>query len=236
MASMLSATMVVVVAMTACVPVPVPVRPDIEEITTLVPNPDIRVSVGPREFLEKLSRTVEKKNRKVDVVDPILFRDAAFPAGGWYLRDLLGSGQASEAFENMGVRYLAIVRDHGYASSESGGGFNALPMAPVALGAWAWSGRRVLATIVIDLLSRAPVAYLNIDANGRGVGGVFLVYGLFLIPMTNRGAESGIATSIADVVTRGNSGDKVRIAVLAAESDAEYFCLIEEVPNCDIEE
>jgi len=214
----------------ACVPIPVPVTPTIEELVVQAPQSDIRVSVGPRRLLEKVSEAVEKEDERIDVVDPLAFRDAAFPEGGWYLRDLLDPQLHPDPGGGLGVRYLAIVKDHGSTEDVWDEA-----RAPMIMGAATYAERRLLATIVIDLESRAPVSYGRIDAQGSGGGGFFLIYGLFLVPKTESGAQSGVASAIVAAVRQNTPVDPVRIAILAGETGSVSACLVEGPGKCEPE-
>ena len=72
-----------------CAIVPYPVNPEVDRFDNVHLAGDTLVTVGPRVALEKVSERIEKKNSKVEVIDPILFRDSAFPQGGWQLEELL---------------------------------------------------------------------------------------------------------------------------------------------------
>jgi hypothetical protein len=42
----------------------------------------IYITVGPRELIDNVSKRIVKQNPNIEIVDPLTFRDTAFPAGG----------------------------------------------------------------------------------------------------------------------------------------------------------
>lgn len=217
----LSTILLFLVISSACVPIPVGVDPEIKEIVSVDASAGLRVTVGPRRLLAAIAGMIEKENDAIEVVDPLAFRDTAFPKGGWYLEDLLANEHSTNVAESLGVLYLVLVQDLGYKYTE-----NRSIMAPFAFGGLSYSDRSELAALVVDLQSGEPVAYFAIVARGEGRGGFLFIYGAFKLPMTERGAKSGVAEAIADVVTRDRGDAGVRIAVLAGEIDTEPFSLI----------
>jgi len=193
-----------------------------------VPNAAIRVSVGPRRFLEEIGERIATEDPRIEVVDSLEFRDTAFPDGGWYLEDLLGPGAPRLDAGTDGVRYLAVIRDFGTTWSEDNDHITStLPLLPAALGVATYADRMELAAVVVDLRTATPAAFVRVDAEGRGGMAILFWFGVVTLPQTKHGARTGIADAIANVVTRDAAGGSIRIAILAAESGPGHFCLLQ---------
>ena len=89
--------------------IPTPVRPEVQRIDDVVLNEDIYVTIGPRTLLKNVSDQIEKDRQNIIVEDPLLFRDTAFPEGGWLLKEFLDSQRCGEVVSQLGVEYLVLV-------------------------------------------------------------------------------------------------------------------------------
>jgi hypothetical protein len=144
-------------------PVPLPVRPDVTRIDEVRISDDVLVSAGPRLLLERLSRRLEKSRPGLTVVDPIAFRDTAFPEGGWRLDELLEPERRERIDDSLGVRFLVLIGAGVTQVRDQIGIF--FP----GLSAAAMRETTVLAAVVFDLDTGLPVCRLRSKAESIGV-------------------------------------------------------------------
>jgi hypothetical protein len=93
----------------SCIPVPYPVTPEVAISEKPVLANDILLSVGPRELLESISREIKASHENIEIIDGELFRDTAFPEGGWRLGQLLEPSTCNRVQQQLNIDYLVIV-------------------------------------------------------------------------------------------------------------------------------
>lgn len=212
--------MVVALFITGCVFVPYPVIPTVERMEEVRLADDAVVSAGPRRLLERISDRLEKQNEALTVVDPIAFRDAAFPKGGWHIKELLQPGRCQQVAQELGVQFLVLI----------GGGANRTRdemgiMMPMMLpaGAMTMGETSVLSAVIIDLTRGETTCRLRSQADGTGAMFAWVLAVAAIAPMTETAAERGLANAILDAITDAGARSSLRVAVLAAEASGDPF-------------
>ncbi len=221
------AFMMAIGLLTGCVIVPHPVTPNTERAEEIPLADDILVSVGPRRFLEKITDKVSKRRKDITVVDALTFRDAAFPDGGWQLTDLLESGNAARVASELDVQFLILI---GAGNIEKLGEDKGLYV-PGLIGLQYAEETSELSALVIDLPNAQPVAQYRIEASGKLGMANWVIFFAIKDPMTEAAVLRGLMDALDKSVAVQTGRDKTRIAILAAEADADSL----EDPKADDE-
>lgn len=206
-------TVVMILHMAGCVIVPYPVshetvRTDVVEITS-----QIYVTVGPRELIDDVSKRIVKHNPNIELVDPLIFRDTAFPSGNWSLKDLLEPDARTRVVEQLDMQYLVLLTPMLVEEGEEEGF-----LIPLAIGAMAFPENSTLSAIIIDLRSGSVVCQLNSNSSGHGRLLYYVIYIVAADPMTESAVIRGLSESIAETLATESHSGSLRIAVLAAET------------------
>ena len=69
------------------------------------------VTVGPCELLLQVSKAISNANTQIEMTDPVVFRDAAFPDGDWRVARLFEEGNRRRVASETGVEYLILMGD-----------------------------------------------------------------------------------------------------------------------------
>lgn len=210
-----------------CVIIPYPVAPDIERIEEVRLAADVVVSAAPRRLLEGVSERLEKANDELTVVDPIAFRDAAFPEGGWRVDDLLQPGRCQAVAKELDVRFLVLIGG-GAVRARDEMGIMAPLMMP--LGAMTMGETSVLSAVVVDLESGETACRVRSQAEGTGAMFAWVMAVVAIAPMTGSAAERGLARAITDAIADEGVHGPMRVAVLAAEASGDPFASYEGAP------
>ena len=213
--------------LTGCVIVPHPVAPHIERAEEIRPADDILVSVGPRQLLEKITDKVSKRRKDITVVDALMFRDTAFPDGGWQLADLLERGNAARVAKELNVQFLILIG----AGKIRQSGEDKSVLLPGLLGLQYAEETSELSVLVIDLPNAQPVEQYRIEASGTAGALYFVIYIAMKFPMTKAAVLRGLMDALDTSVAVQTGRDKTRIAILAAEAGADSL----EDPKADDE-
>ncbi len=222
-----TAFMMAIGLLTGCVIVPHPVAPHTERAEEIRLADDILVSVGPRRLLEKITDKVSKRRKDITVVDALTFRDAAFPDGGWQLADLLERGNAARVGSELDVQFLILI---GAGNIEKLGEDKGVYV-PGLIGLQYTERTSVLSVLVIDLPNAQPVAQYRIEASGKLGMANWVIFFAIKVPMTESAVLRGLMDALDKSVAVQTGRDKTRIAILAAEADADSL----EDPNADDE-
>ena len=74
----------IIVGMSSCIKIPYKPRPEVSLLDeSQMPPGEVIVSVGPRNLIEQVTEEITKADARIEITDPMIFRDAAFPDGGW---------------------------------------------------------------------------------------------------------------------------------------------------------
>ena len=69
-------------SLAGCIIVPYPVSSEDARVDEVQIAGEVYVTVGPRKLLEEVSKKITEHNHNIEIVDPLEFRDTAFPVGG----------------------------------------------------------------------------------------------------------------------------------------------------------
>jgi hypothetical protein len=205
-------------------PVPLPVRPDVTRIDEVRISDDVLVSAGPRLLLERLSRRLEKSQPGLTVVDPIAFRDTAFPEGGWRLDELLEPERRERIDDSLGVRFLVLIGAGVTQVRDQIGIF--FP----GLSAAAMRETTVLAAVVFDLDTGLPVCRLRSKAESIGVVLGCYIFAVIIDPMTGFSSVEKLAEAIGETLVEEAGHAPGRIALMAAEASGDPFVVWQGAP------
>lgn len=210
----LHGTVFTVLLCCGCVAVPYSVPPTVEHIDSVELAEDGLVSIGPRRFLEKLAQNIASKEPRIEFIDGLAFRDAAFPQGGWRQTDLLESSIMAHVARKLDVRLLVLVgpEDMTVVSDEKD------RLVPMLGGTYTGREHSELDATVIDVQTAKIVKRMRVSASGRGGLVMYFIVGAAVIPRTQAAVIEGISSSIADTIREHVSEGTIRIALLAVES------------------
>ena len=206
---------VLILPISGCLPLPYYVSPDvtINEQDELLDD-GITLTIAPRELLEKISKVITDSHENIEIVDGLVFRDTAFPEGGWILSQLLDPVTRKRISMQLDVRYLVIVgRDE---LSSSGGEYKSI--LPPVLGAASAENVSTISAAIIDIMTGETVCQISSEAHGteRFAHWVIIVAGT--IPLTSASAIKGVAREIGRKINNLAGSEKIRIAILATEN------------------
>ncbi len=178
-----------------------------------MPPGEVIVSVGPRNLIEQVAEEITKADARIEITDPITFRDAAFPNGGWTVSHLFQEGNCRRVSNELDVDYLVLIGGVKKIPGDEAGGI----IIYIGFYGAGYSEEEVsLSATIIDLKNERLLHGVNSSAKGI-FSGVGLFYGLFITPMTESGAIEGLGHGIAKTIIDNDTTEKVRIAVLALE-------------------
>ena len=195
--------------------VAVPTRPDVE----VVRSQPARIygggviSIGPRRLLEELSEEITKAYRDIEIVDGLLFRDTAFPEGGWKLETFLQPGVSRQVSEKLDVDYLVLTGEMKLDEGEEEGF-----LVPLLAGAMAIESASTISAVIMDLRTGKLVSRIECKARGTTRMVYYVIFIAGSGPMSlESGAAEGLARGIGKVITELAPAGKRRVAVLSLE-------------------
>ena len=199
-----------------CACVVIPYTPD-TEITRLkgkVPAPSaVKLTIGPRLFLKEMGEKLVSRDKRIQIVPGLEFRDTVFPAGNWTLSTLLSS-KTRERVQATQTDYLVAFGPMQYEEDESG------DLMLVGIGFWGIAnieGQADISTVVVDLEKTCVVNLLlaECEASWRGIGWFF---GIFIAPRHERSIEEELADELVRILKAERPEGAIRIVLMAAES------------------
>jgi|GEM_PF-7095308 len=196
-------------AMTA----PVEGKPEVTHDDTVAESADMLVTVGPRRLLEYLAKQMAATDPGLETIDALLFRDAAFPEGGWHLQELLNSDRRANLIQQLQIDYLILATPLVYAVGDETGFF-----VPLVAGAQSALHKSSLSATIYDMKTGA--ALCRIDATAKGLERVFSYVIIFTgtTPHVVKPALEALVKDIVRTIRAANQKPRMRIAILAAES------------------
>ncbi len=200
--------------MSSCVIIPKPLSPstDITYIEDVTVPKDIYVTLGYRQAMETLIWGVEQYEPSIEVVDGLLFRDTAFPDGGWKLQDLLTPERCRKVQQELNLDYLILLGSFKLEKEKK-----ELFFTPV-LGGITEEVHSNMSAVIIDLNAVKTTQKLNIDS--RGSSEVLLLAVVFHILFLG-GDEYAMYRELGDDIMKKinemKKKYKIRIAILSAE-------------------
>jgi len=197
---------------TGCVVVPYPVSHETALVDEFEINDQVHVTVGPRELIEEVSKHIVKHNPNIELVDPLLFRDTAFPSGNWSLQELMKPENRTRVAEQLDMQYLVLLTTVLVETGEEEGFL--IPF----LGAMAVPEDSTLSALIIDLRQGSIVTQLSATSSGKGRMLYYVIIIVAADPMTESAVISGLSESIAETLAAESHSGRLRIAILAAET------------------
>ena len=172
---------------------------------------EVQMTIGPWRQLDRVAMGMRREEPRIEIVDALRFRDAAFPAGDWTLRRLLEPA-GCHWDEEHGPDYVAIV-DSLILSGREWRTFGWY-LVFVGLDLKKESGR--MAALVVDLERRCDLDLVISERRGHAFAAGFGP-AIFVIPVLSRSTVDGLATAIARRLAQQKPTGTVRVAVMAAE-------------------
>lgn len=203
---------VIFLLIAGCVVVPYPVSHETARVDEVEITDQIQVTVGPRELIEDVSSRIVKHNPNIELVDPLTFRDAAFPSGNWSLQELLKPENRTRVAEQLDIQYLVLLTSALVETGEEEGFL--IPF----LGAMAVPEDSTLSALIIDLRDGSVITQLSATSSGKGRMLYYVIIIVAADPMTESAVISGLSKSIAETLAAKSHSGKLRIAILAAET------------------
>lgn len=208
------------IVLAACVAVPHSVEPTIEETDTVVlPAEEILVTVGSRRFLASMEKAIAKDHPDIQILDALTFRDAAFPTGGWTLKEFLTPASCGRVQQQLAVDYLVLFGplklDEGgirgpHMMNENLGG-------PLPLGVGQADYEATLSAVLIDLKTADVVCQVDVSAEGTARF-VSYVYSFISYPKTVQSAVAGMARHLAATIAAHSEATRPRVVLMSAEA------------------
>ena len=170
------------------------------------------VSMAPRRLLEEITKELKSRYKNIEIVDGLLFRDTAFPEGGWRLKDLFVPEVRRRVNEQLDLDYLALV-----GAIETSHGEEKGFMVPGLLGALSVEGASTITAIIIDLRTGELVSRIVSEARGTAYIFNYIIIIAANEPQIESGTAESLANEIGKVITELAKSGKTRLAVLAIE-------------------
>jgi hypothetical protein len=208
--SLLGASLALLLA--GCVVVPYPVKPEITRVDDVEIIDPVYVTIGPRRLIDAVSESIVKNNADIELADPLSVRDTAFPDGGWSLQELLQSGRCKAVAEQLDIQYLVLLAP---AKLERGKGKGVF--IPLAFGAMKASEKSTLSAVILDLARGSLLCQVQAEASGHERLLYYVIYIVAADPRTEAAVIEGLGKTIAETLASHRPGERLRIAVLAAE-------------------
>jgi hypothetical protein len=213
----LLATACALVAMLSAGCVVVPYSPPTESQSAPVrlENADqVVLTIGPREMLEETSASLRRRDRELEVVDSLAFRNSIFPEGGWQLSKLLDPA-VRPRLTASGADYLVVVGPVRVAADEGHGLFLEIPGYGF-YGAASGSTQGSALVLIVDLARGEVLDAVETRARGTDVA-VGFFYGLIVHATTETSVRSACLDSVVETVRAARPKGVVRLALMAAE-------------------
>lgn len=205
---------VLILSTVSCIYIPYPVPAEVKHIEIASFHEDAILTIGPRDLLADVAESITETDSNIVVIDGELFRDTAFPEGDWTLNKMLKPETCSRINEELDVDYLVVVSTEGVIEGE-GEGFYFL------VGAMVSDEEMTIDAMLLDLKTGKSVCQISSEAHGKEKFFIWVIYVVGAGPVTKSSAITGLGEEIANVIRENAKSDKVRIAIMAAETITE---------------
>lgn len=195
-------------ALTGCVPYPV--SPEASISTDISIDQELLLTLSPREYLEDFAEEIASSYDNIEVVDGFLFRETAFPEGGWELKKLLEPDSCSRVKAELDLDYVVILGQEETLQGDVKGIL--IPF----FGAGTQELESRVSAAVLDISSGSFECQINVEAEGHAAAIFFVIVGGAVQPLTKSSAISGLARETGHVIDQLAGSEKARIAVIAA--------------------
>jgi hypothetical protein len=192
--------------------VPSKAIPKVTRIEKVVLPENTMVTLGPRRLLSEISHEIEESGANIEVIDGLLFRDTAFPNGGWTLQELLNPKTCSEVNRQLNVNYLVLVGSSKVTSEEEEGF-----MIPLLVGAMSVESASTLSAVIFDLGSGDQICQITSEARGKERVFAYVIFVVGSVPQIKTASIEGLANEVISVITELGAQETKRIAIMAAE-------------------
>jgi hypothetical protein len=172
------------------------------------------LSIGPREMLEDTTALLRRRDRELEIVDGLAFRNAVFPEGGWRLSQMLDPA-ARPRLAASGADYLVVVGPVQVEADEGHGMFLEVPGFGF-YGAAAGSTNGSALVLIVDLARGEVLDAVSTRATGTDVA-VGFFYGLIVHATTETSVRNACLDSVVETIRAARPVGVVRLALMAAE-------------------
>jgi hypothetical protein len=193
----------------------IPYRPPAETASDRaeIANPEsVRLSVGPRQFLEEMAKAVSKADQRVQLVDGQTFIDTASPTGDLTLARLQDPATKS-LIQPLQLDYVVLFAEPVDQKIDGKGG---MIFYLGFFGAGQGKGSTTYWAAVLDAGTLKLVEQLSSKSTGTDTA-VGLFYGLFVVADTGGSARNDVVRHILATMAAGHPNGPVRVAFLAVE-------------------
>jgi hypothetical protein len=192
----------------ACIPIPYKPSATVAPETGIDVSPTLTVSNRRDDAVKKIAGYLQAEAHEITVISNRDLAPVAFPDGDVALEKLLEPDSRARLRTELGLSYLILVGDLAQKELTHHGGF--IPL----LGLGTSTDLANLVATVIDLADGKAVTGLSSTAQGRMSGVIYGFYGLFVVPMTDKGAYDGLAKGIADAIRGRSDIQGLRVAIV----------------------
>ena len=170
------------------------------------------MTVGPRRLLDLLAKQVSALAPRLEPIDPLLFRDTAFPEGGWQLQNLLEPEQRRNIVQSLQVDYLVLVSPLVYTVGDGDGFF-----VPLVAGVQSAEHKSSLSATIYDLNSGTALSRIDVTSSGNENVLYYVVVFAGTTPHVITPTVEALAKETAKTIENATAKNRIRIAILAAE-------------------
>jgi len=198
----------------SCVAIPYTPDTEIARLNGKVPDPSaVKLTIGPRLFLEEMGEKLVIRDKRIQIVPGLEFRDSVFPAGNWTLSTLLAT-ETHERISETQVNYLIAFGPMRYEEDKSD---NAMWAGVGFWGVYDVEGKAEISIVVVDLEKSCVVDLLLAEckASFRGIG---WFYGAFTVPRHEHSIAEELADELVQILKAARPEETIRIVLMAAES------------------
>jgi len=193
----------------------IPYRPAAEtrHDQAAIANPgQLRLSVGPREFLADMTKAVSKADRRVQPADGQAFIDTASPAGELTLAGLLDPA-TRDLIAPLQLDYVVLLAEPTSKVIDDKGGY-VFYLGFFGLGKT--RGSTTYWAAVLDARQLQMIEQLNSESVGTDAG-IGLFYGLFVVSDTSGSARKDVVRHIVETIATARPTGPVRVVFIAVE-------------------
>jgi len=209
----LLSTGLVVLLGSGCAMAPHPVEPYVNRTQEIDVADDTLVSIGNYELMESLTARLKKNDYGLEIADRIVFRDTAFPNGGWQLNELLTPENCARTISETGVTHMALIGPAAIEEEEIEGYYF-----PLVIGGMKADQKLTLAAVIYDLRSQDIVCRIESSAEGSSLIAIYIIIAVGTWPLTESAALNGLADEIALAISEDMNGEPTKIVLMGAES------------------
>ncbi len=171
------------------------------------------VTVGPRRLLDLLAKQIAATDAGMEPVDALLFRDTAFPEGGWRLQELLNEDRRASIVKTLEVDYLILVTPLVYTVGDESGFF-----VPLVAGAQSAEHKTSVTATIYDMTSGAALCRIDVAAMGKERVYSYVIIFTGTTPHVVKPALDTLVKQIVQTIRTANQKSRMRMAILATES------------------